>query len=89
MKFAMEEAEKNKSKVVYLGHEFDNKTWQRLYHENRYTLYRFIKNSFLNLTANFLYEVYEFKAQLHKYGVKKFVESSFDQYSVNWYVFKI
>ena len=80
----MEEAEKNKSKVVYLGHEFDNKTWQRLYHENRYTLFKFVKNRLFHLTAHYVYELMEFRTQLHTYGPKKFVESSGDQYTINW-----
>jgi hypothetical protein len=84
MKFAMEEANKLNSKVVYLGHEFDNQTWQRLYHENRFTLYKFLKSHIKDLTSNFLYEIYEFKSQLHRYGVKKASESTFDQYTINW-----
>jgi len=84
MKFAMEEAAKLNSKIVYLGHEFDNRTWQRLYHENRYNLYTFARNFLRSLSVNFHYEIYEFKAQLHKYGVNKSVESTFDQYTINW-----
>lgn len=81
----MEEAKKAGSRIHYLGHEFDHRTWNRLFHENRYTLWRSFKNAF-NLNHLYLYELVDFKSQLHKYGAKKFVESSCDQYTLNWMV---
>lgn len=31
-------------------------------------------------------ELAEFKTYVDKYGIKKFIESSFDQYTVNWFI---
>lgn len=85
MKYALEEAKKLDAKVVYLGHELDQRTWVRLHHENRYTLAKYLKNFIFQLPINYYYELYEFKSQLHK-GVNHFVESSCDQYLINWYI---
>lgn len=38
MKFACEEATKTGAKLHYLGPEFCNKTWGRLFHETRMNL---------------------------------------------------
>lgn len=87
VKYALEEANKINSKVVFLGSEIDVKTSTRFYHETRYTLLKFLKN-YYQIFNNRLYgvEFTEWQRQINTYGIRKFLESSFDQYSVNWYI---
>lgn len=85
MKFALEEATKANSNVVFLGYEFNRKTIDRMYHENRYTVVKALYNT-LKLASNMNYsiEMKEYCDQVNSYGIKKFLESSCDQYFVNW-----
>ncbi len=87
VKYALEEAEKLNAKIVYLGYEIDNATHVRLEHENRNTLVRFIVNCY-KLYKNRLYDIEmgEFQSQISQYGVRKYLESSCDQYTMNWMI---
>lgn len=86
VKYALEEATSLDSKIVYLGYEFDQSTAMRFYHENRYTIMKTLINNwkFFN-QVNYADEYWEFKEQLNNHGLKKFLESSCDQYFINWY----
>ncbi len=87
MKYALEEATKFNSKVVYLGYEFDKATMDRMYHENRYTALKAITNTFkLYSNNNYSKEIQELLNQINAYGIHKFLEASCDQYMVNWFV---
>lgn len=77
MKFALEEAEKINSKVVFLGNEFDLNTEQRFHHEKRHTLLKAIY-SFFTLNKTYAYEIGNLNSILNEYGVKKYVESTLD-----------
>lgn len=46
IKFACEEAEKVGAKTYFLGPEFDQLTWRRLYHETRMNLPHYIYKRF-------------------------------------------
>ncbi len=85
VKYALEEANSLNSQIVYLGYEFDDSTMKRFFHENRYTVVKTLINSlkFYN-NVNYNEEYSEFKKQLNQYGLKKFLESSCDQYFINW-----
>jgi len=90
VKYALEEATSIDSKIVYLGYEFDENTISRFYHENRYTIIKTLINNwkFFN-QVNYADEYWEFKEQLNSYGIRKFLESSCDQYFINWYDLKL
>ena len=88
VKYALEEAQSLNSKIVYLGYEFDEITMRRFYHENRYTVVKTLINNFKFFNqVNYTDEFWEYKEQINKYGLKKFLESSCDQYFINWYIF--
>lgn len=87
MKYALEEATKLDTKIIYLGYEFDRTTMDRLYHENRNTilktLYRTVK---LFTKKPYCYEITDTIDQATLYGLNKFLESSCDQYFINWLI---
>jgi hypothetical protein len=84
-KYALEEATKLNSKIVYLGYELDKTAQQRIYHETRYTLIKSIwnYNKFFN-RESYRNELLEFKLQKDNYGLRMFIESNCDQYFINW-----
>jgi hypothetical protein len=86
VKYALEEATNLNSKIVFMGYEFDENTTRRFYHENRNTILKSTINSF-NFFRNLNWgnEYVEYKNQVNKYGLKSFLESSCDQYFINWY----
>lgn len=77
VKFALEEAEKINSKVVFLGNEFDINTENRLHHEKRHNILKAIY-SYATLSKTYAYELGNLNSVLNEYGVKKYVESSLD-----------
>jgi hypothetical protein len=85
VKYTLEEATKLGSKTVFLGPEFDQKTNTRLYHETRFTLLKSLYNAWkLYGRTAYAIELREMRDQIHTYGIKKFLESSCDQYFTNW-----
>lgn len=85
VKFAIEEGEKLNSKIVYLGQELDKPTQHRIYHETRYTILKSLYNyAKVNSEWSYSQEFRELRMILNDYGVKRFVESSCDQYFINW-----
>jgi hypothetical protein len=83
VKYALEEAEKQGSQVVLLGHELDQLTWDRLYHETRNTVFRWLRGLW-RMNRPYYGELVEHNAKLRNYGPTKFVESTCDQYHINW-----
>lgn len=85
VKYALEEATKLNAKIVYLGYEFDKSAAQRFYHENRYTIIKTLYN-YVQLNRQTLYslEFDELYSQVSNYGLDTFIESSCDQYFINW-----
>lgn len=84
-KYALEEAEDLGANLVLLGHELDSNTWERLYHENRNTFYRFFRN-LTKLNSSYCEEFFEHTAQIKNHGYQKYVEGRCDQYQINWYL---
>ena len=85
VKYALEEAASLNSKVVFLGYEFDDNATKRFMHETRFTVFKSLMKSFKFFNqANYASEYFEYKEQINNYGVKKFLESSCDQYFINW-----
>ena len=66
-----------------MGHELDDLTWDRLYHENRNSILRTVFG-LLKLNGTYLTELYEHNAQLRNHGPLKYVESMCDEYQINW-----
>jgi len=79
----LEEGERLGSKIVLMGHELDNLTWNRLYHENRNTVFRWIRNLW-RLNRTYYGELIEQNAQLRNHGPLKYVEGVCDEYQINW-----
>lgn len=46
MKFACEAAERTGAKLVFLGSEFNQNTWNRLYHETRFNILQYLQLRF-------------------------------------------
>lgn len=84
VKFALEEAKKLDSKLVFLGSEFDDLTVSRLKHETRSSLVRFLYNYF-HMPNHYKIEGADFKSILQNSGFNDYVESYMDRYQVNWY----
>ena len=85
VKYALEEANKAGSKVVYLGYEVDEATLARLYHENRNTVLKGVLNLF-RLNAKYIRELYNSSNLITHHGIRKYIESNCDQYTINWYI---
>lgn len=85
VKFALEEAEKLNSKIVFLGNEFDHNTVLKFEHEKRYTL---IKALYETLTLSNAYntEIRDVNAKVLEYGIKKFNESCLDSKQMAFFV---
>ena len=86
VKYALEEATKLNSVIVFLGYEMNEFTLSRFYHESRSTVSKTLYKYFTQDNSRYQVEMSEFISQLHTYGLKKFIESSCDQYFINWYI---
>jgi len=86
VKFALEEAEKLGSKIVFMDHELDAKTWQRLYHEIRFNIQRNAFNYLSKMNSTYYEEFFEFYGQFHNKTITEFVEGACDQYTINWFI---
>lgn len=83
VKYALEEANKNNSNIVFLDYELDRLTRNKIYHENRYSVLKGVMNM-IRLKTTYLREYLDYYTQITNYGHKKFIESSCDQYFINW-----
>ena len=84
VKFAIEEAKKLNANVEYLDYEIDVLTKNKLYHETRYSIFKTLM-SMIRMKSTYAREFLDFYTQITNYGHKKFIESSCDQYFINWY----
>ena len=84
VKYAIEEANKLNAKVEYLGYELDPLTRNTFLHENRNGVLKTVLNM-LKVKSTYGRELLDYNSQIKNYGLKKFVESSCDQYFINWY----
>ena len=87
VKFALEEAEKQGAKTYFLGPEFDDGTWNRLYHEKRMNFTSYIWARLKMAGNEFWYaERSEVRSRLHNSEPSQFAEKCLDPYLVNWYI---
>ncbi len=70
---------------MFLDYEIGHDTQMRFYHETRYTFLKFLKN-ILIFSRNPIYsvEMNEMTFQMNNYGIRSYLESSADQYLINW-----
>lgn len=85
MKYAIEEAEKLNSKVIFMGNEFDSTTVNRFHHEKRHTLLKAL-SSILRLSTSYKSELFHMKAQLSQYQVKQYIESTTDSKQMAYFI---
>lgn len=83
VKYSLEEASKLNANIVFLDYEIDSLTKSKFYHENRNGVLKTVLNM-LRMKATYGRELIDYHAQIKNYGIKKFVESSCDQYFINW-----
>lgn len=83
VKYAIEEAKRLNSNVVYLGYELDPLTKNKLYHETRFSILKTLINM-MRTKNTYSREFFDYYTQLTNYGQRKFIESSCDQYFINW-----
>lgn len=83
VKYAIEEAKKLNSNIVYMDYELDPLTKNKLYHETRFSIFKTIFNM-LKTKSTYAREYFDYENSINQYGIKKFVESSVDQYFINW-----
>jgi pheromone shutdown protein TraB len=83
VKFAIEEANKAGSKVIFLGYEVDDNTVTRLYNDNRNTIFTTLWN-FMKLNKKYIRELTNNNQTISQHGIKKFIESNCDRFTMNW-----
>jgi len=83
VKYAIEEASKLNANVEYLGYELDANTTNLFFHENRYGVLKTAINM-ARIKSTYSRELLDHQTQIQNYGIRKFVESSCDQYFINW-----
>jgi len=87
VKFACEEAEKLGANLQFLGTEFDEKTWSRLYHETRMNFPQYLwKRLTYNGHAAWHKEKADLINRMSNCEPHQFTERCLDQYLVNWYI---
>jgi len=69
--------------VEFLGYELDPNTKRLFLHENRYGVLKAAINM-AKIKTTYGRELLDYHSQIKNYGIKKFVESSCDQYFINW-----
>jgi len=84
VKYAIEESLKLNANVEFLGYELDPLTRNLFLHENRSGVLKTLINM-LRIKTTYGRELLDHDSQIKNYGLKKFVESSCDQYFINWY----
>lgn len=87
IKYACEESTKLGAKTYFLGAEFNQDTWQRLYHETRYTLIGYLyKLCQYSGYWHWARERAEVIARLQNSEPAQFSEQCVDPYLVNWFI---
>lgn len=71
------------AKVEFLGYEIDPLSRNLFLHENRNGVLKTLVNM-AKVKTTYGRELIDYHTQIKNYGLKKFVESSCDQYFINW-----
>ena len=85
VKYALEEANKLNSKLVFLGSEFDETTTGRIIHDKRTTIMKLLINNFFQRVA-YKHEAFEDGSIILNKGFRSYCESSMDARQVNWFI---
>jgi hypothetical protein len=87
IKYACETAEKQGAKTYFLGAEFNNETWSRLYHETRMNLPHYIYKRIQYYGHTFYSsETNDLKIRMQNAEPSQFSEKCLDQHLVNWFI---
>ncbi len=87
IKHALEEAEKIGAKIHFLGPEFNNKTWARLFHETRMNLVHYVYKRFQYQSLTFWnFERRQQRSTSQVSEPSQFAEQSLDSFQLNWYI---
>jgi len=86
IKFACEEAEACGAKLEFLGNEMDQETYQRLLHETRFNVLRFLYKKAATFYSKWWFEARENKNKISFVGPRAFTEQCLDEYLMNWYI---
>lgn len=85
VKYALEEASKLKSNIVFLGSEIDEVTANRIIHDKRTTVIKTLVNSFFQKTS-YKQELFEDSSIILNKGFRSYCESSMDARQINWFI---
>lgn len=87
IKFALEEAERAGAKTYFMGAEFNQETWGRLFHETRMNVPHYIYKRIQYAGHKFYNnENHETQIRLHNSEPSQFTERCLDQHLINWYI---
>ena len=87
VKFACEEAEKCGAQLDFLGAEYDQRTWRRLMHETRNTVFNYLWNSFVYMGYDhWAGERKDLINKVNNSEPAQFTEQCLDQYQINWFI---
>mmetsp|Transcript_8923 Transcript_8923/g.9272 ORF Transcript_8923/g.9272 Transcript_8923/m.9272 type:complete len:381 (-) Transcript_8923:118-1260(-) len=85
VKYTLEEATKLNSKIVFLEHEFNDITANKIKHDRRFTIIKAFSR-LLGLRYHYHAEANENRGIIQNKGFKSFCESSMDSRTLNWYI---
>lgn len=85
VKYALEQAQKLNSKIVFLGEELDELTQEMLLHEKRFSLLRGLFN-YIFMNRNYKLECFEISCMITVNGLSKFIESCLDSKNTAFFI---
>lgn len=85
VKYALEEASKLNSKLVFMGSEFSEETGNKILHDNRFTLFKYLYR-YLSMNNDYKHEIFSNSMILKNKGLRQFSESMMDIKTVNWFI---
>ena len=85
VKYALEEADKLNSKIVFLGDELDTMTQNKLLHEQRFSILRGFYNA-LMMNRDYHVERFEQRSMIQVNGLEQFIESCVDSKQIAFYI---
>ena len=85
VKYAIEEASKLNSKLVFMGPELSEETANKIKHDKRFTLIKFLYRYF-SMSNDYKFELFSNKTIMLNKGIRQFSESMMDIKSINWFI---
>lgn len=86
IKYACEAAEKNGSRLEFLGNELSHETRQAIIHETRYNILSILYKKLSQLDGLWAQELNSNKHKAANAGIRTFMEQCMDQANINWHV---